>query len=136
LDNAEDLLLEVFLVALEHEKDLAAIPVDEQRAWLWTVARNKVIDSARHQRRHQHSEQNQMLLSINAVNGKVQWSRRLPHHVIPEIAPVVSGNTIYLSTSGDQLDMFRATDGSIVSSFVVGDNASSTDKYIYLTITQ
>ncbi len=53
LDNAEDLLLEVFLVALEHERDLAVMPVDEQRAWLWTVAHNKVIDYARHHRRHQ-----------------------------------------------------------------------------------
>ncbi|GHO95031.1 hypothetical protein KSF_050790 [Reticulibacter mediterranei] len=43
-EDAEDLLLEVFLALLEHEHTLAARSEDEQRAWLWTVARNKVID--------------------------------------------------------------------------------------------
>jgi RNA polymerase sigma factor (sigma-70 family) len=43
-EDAEDLLLEVFLTLLEHEHTLASRSEDEQRAWLWTVARNKVID--------------------------------------------------------------------------------------------
>lgn len=43
-EDAEDLLLEVFLAALKHEHTLATRQEDEQRAWLWTVARNKVRD--------------------------------------------------------------------------------------------
>ncbi len=53
LDTAEDLLLEVFLTTLEHEQDLESRLEDEQRAWLWTVARNKIFDYYRHTRRHQ-----------------------------------------------------------------------------------
>jgi RNA polymerase sigma factor (sigma-70 family) len=53
LDAAEDLLLEVFLTTLEHEQDLESRLEDEQRAWLWTVARNKIFDHYRHTRRHQ-----------------------------------------------------------------------------------
>jgi RNA polymerase sigma factor (sigma-70 family) len=52
LDDTEDMLLEVFLAALEHEQDLAVMSEDEQRAWLWTVARNKVIDYSRRVRRY------------------------------------------------------------------------------------
>ncbi len=44
LEDAEDVLLEVFIIALEHEQDLETMAEHEHRAWLWTVARNKVID--------------------------------------------------------------------------------------------
>ena len=46
-EDAEDLLLEVFLAALEYEPRLAALSEDEHRAWLATVARNKMIDHHR-----------------------------------------------------------------------------------------
>jgi RNA polymerase sigma factor (sigma-70 family) len=46
-EDAEDLLLEVFLAALENEPRLATLSEDEQRAWLGTVARNKMIDHHR-----------------------------------------------------------------------------------------
>ncbi len=42
--DAEDMLFEVFLVVLEHEQGLETMLEDEQRAWLWTIARNKLID--------------------------------------------------------------------------------------------
>lgn len=45
-EDAEDLLLEVFLAALEHA-DFAAMSVKEQESWLWSVARNKLVDSYR-----------------------------------------------------------------------------------------
>jgi RNA polymerase sigma factor (sigma-70 family) len=45
--DAEDLLLEVFLAALSNES-LSSLPVQEQLAWLRRVARNKVIDQNRH----------------------------------------------------------------------------------------
>lgn len=45
--DAEDLLLEVFLAALQ-EESLAQLPAGRQLAWLRRVARNKVIDRYRH----------------------------------------------------------------------------------------
>ena len=45
-EDAEDLLLEVFIAALEYQ-GFAALPVKHQLAWLWRVARNKTIDSYR-----------------------------------------------------------------------------------------
>ncbi len=51
-NDAEDMLFEVFLVVLEHEQGLARMPEDEQRAWLWTIARNKLIDYHRRLAHH------------------------------------------------------------------------------------
>ena len=45
--DAEDLLLEVFLAALQ-DKSLSNLPAGRQLAWLRRVARNKVIDRYRH----------------------------------------------------------------------------------------
>lgn len=45
--DAEDLLLEVFLAALQNPL-LARLPAARQLAWLRRVARNKVIDHYRH----------------------------------------------------------------------------------------
>jgi RNA polymerase sigma-70 factor (ECF subfamily) len=50
-EDAEDLLLEVFLAALQRSNVLA-LSEQEQRAWLWTVARNKAIDFHRRNLRH------------------------------------------------------------------------------------
>lgn len=47
--DAEDILLEVFLAALENEK-LPDIDGDRQRAWLLRVAHNKMVDYHRHAR--------------------------------------------------------------------------------------
>jgi RNA polymerase sigma-70 factor (ECF subfamily) len=46
--DAEDVLFEVFLAVIERERELHVLSEDEQRAWLWTVARNKIVD--RHRR--------------------------------------------------------------------------------------
>lgn len=52
--DAEDLVLDVFLAALEHAVHLEKLPEYRQRAWLWTVARNRVVDYYRlHRRRPQ-----------------------------------------------------------------------------------
>ena len=45
--DAEDLLLEVFLAALQNTS-LARLPAERQLVWLRRVARNKVIDHYRH----------------------------------------------------------------------------------------
>lgn len=46
LEDAEDLLLDVFLAALEHD-NLAALSPDEQLAWLRRVAHNKLLNGYR-----------------------------------------------------------------------------------------
>ncbi|QBD75080.1 sigma-70 family RNA polymerase sigma factor [Ktedonosporobacter rubrisoli] len=51
-EDAEDILVETFLAALEAPK-FEQLAEKEQVAWLWRVARNKVVDSYRHaNRRH------------------------------------------------------------------------------------
>jgi RNA polymerase sigma factor (sigma-70 family) len=47
VQDAEDLLLEVFVAALQ-DKSLINLPAGRQLAWLKHVARNKVIDRYRH----------------------------------------------------------------------------------------
>ncbi|HEX4092985.1 MAG TPA: RNA polymerase sigma factor [Trebonia sp.] len=47
---AADLMQEVFLRAWQHLDKVAGLPEDGQRGWLFTVARNLSVDSARHQR--------------------------------------------------------------------------------------
>ncbi|MGO8950298.1 MAG: RNA polymerase sigma factor [Ktedonobacterales bacterium] len=45
-EDAEDLVVEVFLSALKQAK-FASLPESAQSSWLWRVARNKVIDGYR-----------------------------------------------------------------------------------------
>jgi RNA polymerase sigma-70 factor (ECF subfamily) len=47
---AADLMQEVFLRAWQHLDKVAGLPEDGLRGWLFTVARNLSVDSARHQR--------------------------------------------------------------------------------------
>ena len=49
--DAEDMLYDVFVIAFEHEQELLLMPESEQRAWLWTVARNKMVDYHRRRQR-------------------------------------------------------------------------------------
>ena len=50
-EDAEDLLFEVFLAALEYET-IADLPEEKQRAWLLRVAHNKIVDHHRYTVRH------------------------------------------------------------------------------------
>ena len=43
-EDAEDIVLDVFLAALEQEKLLAELSDTAQRAWLQRIAHNKVVD--------------------------------------------------------------------------------------------
>lgn len=52
-EDAEDVLLDVFLAALERNA-LSALSHEEQRFWLWRVARNKLVDHYRKAARRQH----------------------------------------------------------------------------------
>jgi RNA polymerase sigma-70 factor (ECF subfamily) len=48
LQDAEDLLLEVFVRACKHGQQFADLPAERQLAWLRRVARNLAIDHYRH----------------------------------------------------------------------------------------
>lgn len=50
-EDAEDLTLEVFMAAMEHD-NLSGLPEAEQLAWLRRVAHNKLVDSYRRASRH------------------------------------------------------------------------------------
>jgi len=74
-EDAEDLLLEVFLAALEYEPRLAAMSEDEHRAWLATVARNKMIDHHRWAgRRH--------FLPLEKAKGTLDSQEKMPEEVV------------------------------------------------------
>lgn len=53
LEDAEDLVVEVFVAALEQAKFLA-LSEKEQQLWLWRVTRNKVIDAYRRAKTRQN----------------------------------------------------------------------------------
>src|ERR1700694_5892445 len=51
-EDAEDIVVEVFLAALENEQFLM-LPEKAQLVWLWRVTRNKLIDAYRRSTRRQ-----------------------------------------------------------------------------------
>lgn len=51
-EDAEDVLVEVFVAALEYEH-FSTMSEKEQLAWLWRVARNKAIDAYRRSKHRQ-----------------------------------------------------------------------------------
>ena len=53
LEDAEDLVVEVFMAALENAK-FAALSEKEKQLWLWRVTRNKVIDTYRRAKTRQN----------------------------------------------------------------------------------
>jgi RNA polymerase sigma factor (sigma-70 family) len=64
-EDAEDLLLEVFVTALE-QAALKEMPEPQQAAWLWRVARNKTIDTYRRAARRPVLEPEQVLAELAA----------------------------------------------------------------------
>ncbi len=52
-EDAEDLVVEVFVAAIENAK-FAALSEKEKELWLWRVARNKVIDTYRRAKTRQN----------------------------------------------------------------------------------
>ncbi len=53
IEDAEDLVVEVFVAALEHAK-FATLSEKEKQLWLWRVTRNKVIDAYRRAKTRQN----------------------------------------------------------------------------------
>ena len=67
-EDAEDILVEVFLAALENEQ-FPLLPEKAQLAWLWRVARNKMIDVYRRSVRRQSVTLEHIAESINDDDG-------------------------------------------------------------------
>ena len=53
IEDAEDLVVEVFMAAIENAK-FAALSEKEKQLWLWRVTRNKVIDTYRRAKTRQN----------------------------------------------------------------------------------
>ena len=53
VEDAEDLVVEVFMAAIENAK-FAALAEKEKQLWLWRVTRNKVIDTYRRAKTRQN----------------------------------------------------------------------------------
>jgi len=53
VEDAEDLVVEIFMAALENAK-FAALSEKEKQLWLWRVTRNKVIDTYRRTKTRQN----------------------------------------------------------------------------------
>ena len=75
LEDAEDLLLEVFLAALEHD-NLSALSPDKQLAWLRRVAHNKLLNTYRHVSRHPQIELETLLETLGTEDGPEQYTLR------------------------------------------------------------
>jgi RNA polymerase sigma-70 factor (ECF subfamily) len=63
-EDAEDLLLEVFLAALERQR-LLAVPEEKRLAWLLSVAQHKLVDYYRQAGRRQH-------VPLEAMNDRLE----------------------------------------------------------------
>lgn len=74
LHDAEDALLDVFLAALEHEAHVRALAPERQSAWLWAVARNRMVDYHRQQKR-------EAWVSLGAVE-EIEDERQLPEQEV------------------------------------------------------
>lgn len=74
-EDAEDLLLDVFLAALEYEPRLAGLAEDEQRAWLATVARNKMID-------HHRWASRRRFFSLEKAESTLDGEEKMPEEVV------------------------------------------------------
>jgi len=76
-EDAEDILVEIFTVALSETK-FAHLCEAEQTAWLWRVARNKVVDAFRkaNVRRNTSLEQAEETLCEDETRGPEQMALR------------------------------------------------------------
>ena len=74
-EGAEDLLLEVFLGALEHD-NLSALAPGEQLAWLRRVAHNKLLNVYRQASRHPRVALDSMVDSMLEEDGPEQQALR------------------------------------------------------------
>lgn len=85
-----------------------------------------------------HSDGNkQAITAIDASKGTLCWSHRTSGQITLEAPPTIDNNFIYLSTSGDKVNILHASDGSTVSTFVIGSKpVSNGSDYAQLTLAQ
>ncbi|WP_236065012.1 RNA polymerase sigma factor [Reticulibacter mediterranei] len=62
--DAEDMLVDVFVVALEQQALLMTLSLEEQRLWLWRVARNRQVDYYRRASRRQAVALNEVVETL------------------------------------------------------------------------
>ncbi len=105
-EDAEDMTLEVFVAALEND-NLAAIPADEQLAWLRRVAHNKLVDSYRRTSRRPHVAldpyRETLLSDENTRPEQIAEQRETQQHLLQAIEQ--------LPTQQQQLLRLRFGDG-------------------------
>ena len=98
--DAEDLLLEVFLAALERDY-LAGFAEREQWAWLWRVARNKATDFYRQQTRHPNVALKQVEETLFAAEEQG------PEHIALQREELASLEASIQRLSAPQQEMLR-----------------------------
>lgn len=80
-DDAEDLLVEVFLAAMERN-NLTGMKEAECKAWLWKVAHNKAADYYRHMTCHPATKLQQVekMLYLDETQGPEQITLKHEEH--------------------------------------------------------
>ena len=79
LEDTEDLLVEIFLAAMERD-DLSTFSPGEQLAWLRRVARNKLANTYRHTQRHPQVPLDSLEESYVETEGPEQLVLRQEEH--------------------------------------------------------
>ncbi len=105
-EDAEDLLLEVFLAALEHAS-FAILNAKDQESWLWSVTRNKMVD---HYRRVARRPGVQLDLLLDDLYEREEYA---PEHVIlrrEEYAHLRAAITMLSETQQEVLRLRFAND--------------------------
>lgn len=100
-EDAEDLLVDVFLAALEQDK-FREIPFPSQRAWLWRVAHHKTVDLYRRTQRQPASRLEELAdtlyfneeLEPEHFTVRAERSRQIARHI--QKLPALQREVIYL----------------------------------------
>jgi outer membrane protein assembly factor BamB len=59
------------------------------------------------------------LTALDTGTGTLCWSRSTPDTFMTGTMPITSGNLLYLGTSGNRVNVFNLSDGTLVSTFTV-----------------
>ena len=134
-EDAEDILVEVFLAALENAQ-FSEMPEKAQLAWLWRVARNKTIDVYRRSTRRGHSVTVESITESVAADDDAGPEHSallreeydvLQGHLkgLSPLQPIANG-IIYVVQRTGVVYAYNATTGGQLWSFDSGRNAWAT----------
>lgn len=87
-EDAEDLLVDVFLVALQREQFLTT-EVQDQQAWIWRVTRNKLADHFRRFNRHPSVSFSQLMETMDEREGLTPEQAALKHEEFAQLSATV-----------------------------------------------